>query len=137
MVELLMRIFSLAFHLLLSLAMLAIGFVAWAGGHQTLQIGFLPWTGAALIYCLLLCGLGGLIITLLAARRTVRLLFVLWSLAVVVMLARGYIFSSYNFGLTGVSTALYFMAASLLALIGSARLAWPRHSGARRRSVLV
>ncbi len=137
MVELLMRIFSLAFHLFLSLAMLAVGFVAWAGGHQTLQIGFLPWTGATLIYCLLFCGLGGVLVTLLAARRTVPFLFVLWSLAVVVMLVRGYVFSSYNFGLAGVSTALYFVAASLVALIGSARQAWPRHANARRHSVLA
>ena len=36
---------------------------------------------------------------------------------------RGYIFSSYNFSLAGVSTALCFIAASLLALVGSALLA--------------
>jgi len=132
-----MRIFSLAFHLLLSLVMIAVGGVAWASGHAILQISFLPWSGAALIYFLLFCGIAGFIITLLAARRTAPLLFVLWSLAVVGMLLRGYVFSSYNFGLAGISTALCFIAASLLALAGSALLARPRHPAARRRPALA
>ena len=137
MVGLLMRLFSFAFHLLLGAVMMAVGFIAWVSNQHTLQIGLLPWTGPALTYLLMGLGLAGIVITLLAARKIVPVLFVFWSLAVLVMLARGYFFSSYNFGQSGVGTALYFLAAALIAFIGSALQARAKRSVARRKPVLA
>lgn len=117
--------------------MLAVGFIAWVSNQHTLQIALLPWNGPALTYLLMGLGLAGIVITLLAAKKIVPVLFVLWSLAVLVMVARGYFFSSYNFGQSGVSTALYFIAAALIAFIGSALQARAKRGVARRQSVLA
>jgi hypothetical protein len=122
-----MRIYSLAFHVLLSLAMIAVGLVARCSGNPSLNIGFLPWTGTTLTHILLLFGALGVALAVLAYFRIVPVLFTLWSLAVVVMLVRGYFLSSYYFGPTGISTALWFTLAALLALVGSA-LPLRRHS---------
>jgi hypothetical protein len=132
-----MRLFSFAFHFLLGLVMMAIGFVAWASNQHTLEIGVLPWTGPTLTYILMGLGLAGVVLTILAVRRIVPLLFVVWSLAVLVALARGYFFSSYHFGGSGVSMALYFVGAALVAFIGSALQARRKHAVARRQSVLA
>jgi hypothetical protein len=137
MVGLLMRLFSFGFHLFLGLVMTAIGFVAWASNQHTLQLAALPWTGPALTYSLMGLGVAGVVITVLAIRRIMPSLFMVWSLAVLLAFARGYFFSSYNFALSGVSTALYFIAAALLAFIGSVLHARPRHAAARRQSVLA
>ncbi len=131
-----MRIFSYAFHILLGLFLLGIGAVAWISG-QPLQIGILPLQGAALTYFLFFSGLAGTIITLLAIFRVIPVLFTVWALAVLVMLVRGYFFSSYNFAYSSLSTALYFVAAALIAFIGS----WPQFGGRapemRRKSALA
>jgi hypothetical protein len=132
-----MRLFSFAFHLFLGVVMMAMGFLAWVSNQHTLQIALLPWTGPTLTYLLMGLGLAGVVITLLAVKRIVPLLFVVWSLAVLVTLARGYFFSSYNFGLSGVGTALCFIAAALIAFVGSALQARPKHAVARRQSVLA
>jgi hypothetical protein len=132
-----MRIYSFVFHFFLGVVMMAVGFVSVTGGQHNLQIGFLPWQGARLSYCLLGLGFAGLVITALAVRRIVPVLFALWSLAVLVMLVRGYFFSSYSFGLGGVRTALLFVAAALLAFAGGAWQALPKHATARRESALA
>jgi peptidoglycan/LPS O-acetylase OafA/YrhL len=113
------RIFSYIFHLLLGVALVALGFVAWSGGRHTLQIPILPWTGRALTMWVFFGGLAGILITLMAIRRKLRFLFLLWSLAVVVLLVRGYFFSSYHFRPGGFLPALAFVAAAILALAGS------------------
>lgn len=120
MFGLVMRIYSVAFHVLLGLVMLAIGFVAWASGQHTLHIGVLPWTGATLTYCLLGFGVAAIVLALLAFKRVLPILFTLWCLAVVVMLVRGYFLSSYYLGSSGFSTAVWLTLASLAALAGSA-----------------
>ena len=138
MIGLIMRIFSFVFHFLLGLVMAAVGFIALISNQHTLQISVLPWTGPTLTYCLFFIGLAAIVITVLAAMRILPLLFVVWSLAVFVMLVRGYFLSSYNFGMTGVSTALYLIGGSLLALIGSAlQMRSGDRSVRRRRTVLA
>jgi len=137
MVGLLMRIYSFVFHILLGVVMMAVGFVSVTAGEHNLQIKFLPWQGTTLTYCLLGLGLAGLVITGLAVRRIVPALFAVWSFAVLVMLVRGYFFSSYNFGLGGVRTALLFVAAALLAFAGGAWQALPKRAAARRESALA
>jgi hypothetical protein len=108
-----MRIYSLAFHVFLGFIMIAVGLVSMGGGQHSLKIGFLPWTGATLSYCLLAFGVLGIILAALAFWRILPVLFAVWSLAVVVMLVRGYFLSSYNFELSGFSTAIWFTESTL------------------------
>ncbi|MGD0015473.1 MAG: hypothetical protein ABSD56_13795 [Bryobacteraceae bacterium] len=119
MVGLVIRIFSFVFHILLGLAMMAISLVAWTSGQHTLQIGFLPWQGLGLTCLLSGFGLLAVIVTLLAIKRIVPVLFLVWSLAVLVLLVRGYFFSSYTFARGGFLGAVCFVAAALLAVLGS------------------
>jgi hypothetical protein len=137
MVGLIMRLFSFVFHFLLGLVMAAIGFVALVSNQHTLRIGVLPWTGSTLTYCLFFLGLAGMAITALAVKRIVPLLFLVWSLAVLVMIVRGYFLSSYNFGMTGVDTALYLTGAAILALIGSALQMRAGYGSVRRRQSVL
>lgn len=114
-----MRIFSFVFHSVLAFFMLAVSMVALLNGSHNLQIELLPWTGAALTYWLLGLGLAGLVIVLLALRGTLRILFLLWAVAVVIALVRGYIFSPYLFDdWSHFRSALYFILASVVAAVG-------------------
>lgn len=117
---LVVRVFSYIFHFLLGAGLLALGFVAWSSGRHTLQIGILPWTGRALTMWVFFGGLAGILITVMAIRKVLPLIFVLWSLAVAAMLVRGYFFSSYHFTPGDFLPALGFVGAALLALAGSA-----------------
>jgi hypothetical protein len=113
------RLFSYLFHGLLALFLLAISAVALASG-QTLHLEMLPWQGPSLTYWLFFSALAGLISLILAIRRTWRALFFLWSLAVLVILVRGYFFSHYHFaGPPGFHRALYLTAGALIAALGA------------------
>lgn len=127
-----LRIFSFLFHILLMAFMLAASILAWSGGHN-LTIEILPWQGAALTWWLLFSGLAGLIIAGLALKGILPVLFVLWNAAVLVLLVRGYFFSSYGFGPGGgsLSTALCFVLAALVAMFGS----WLQFRPSRRTQV--
>jgi FtsH-binding integral membrane protein len=115
----LMRVFSYFYHLLLTLFLLAISVVAIASG-QTLHLGMLPWTGRSLTWWLFFSGLGGLIFVILAIRQTARGLFFLWSLAVLVMMVRGFFFSSYYFhGRPEFYRALYLTIGAFIAVPGA------------------
>ncbi len=143
-----MRVFSFAFHLLLGLVMMAIGFVAWVSSQHTLQIGFLPWQGPALTYWLFFGGLVGVLLTVLAIRRVLPFLFSLWSLAVLAMLVRGVFFSGFNFGAAAYtfsaglgrmagSAAFLLLLAALVAAFGSLLQLRSRPEPLRRRSALA
>ncbi len=136
-----LRIYSYLFHILLSPFMMGVGGVAWLSGNESLQLGFLPWTGAALNHWLFLGGLAGLLITLLAIARVplFPLLFLLWCAAVLVMLVRGYFFSSYSFAPagSGFDFALYFSGAALLALIGAVSALRRDPAELRRKTALA
>ncbi len=124
-----MRIFGFAFHFLLGLVMMAIGFVAWASNQHTLRIGFLPWNGPTLTSVLFWCGLAAIVFTLLAVWRKLRYLFLLWAIAVPVLLIRGVFFTGFSFGQRATtasaaladvadSTPVVLLVASLAALVG-------------------
>jgi hypothetical protein len=115
----LMRAFSYLFHLLLALFLLGISLVAWSSG-QTLQLEMLPWQGPALTYWLLGAALVGLTLVILAVFRKWRPLFFLWSLAVLVLMARGFFLSHYYFaGPSEFHGALYLTAGALIAALGA------------------
>ena len=115
-----MRIFSYAFHILLALFLLGISSLALSSGAHNLKIGILPWQEATLTYVLFCCSLAGIAFALLACFGFVRVLFFVWSLAVVVMLVRGYVFSPFSFASsTGMWTALCLTLSAMLAAAGA------------------
>ena len=114
-----MRYFSLLFHLLLVVFLIAVSGLALASGTPSLNLKMLPWSGPTLNYILFFGALGGLVIVLLAIRGTLRGLFLLWSLLVAVLLLKGYIFSGYKFSTGEFKTAIYLIVASLIALLGA------------------
>jgi hypothetical protein len=90
-----------------------------ASGAKSLHLDMLPWTGSTLTYVLFFGSLFGLLTVFLALKGKLRALFFLWSLAVVVLLVKGYFLSGYRFGVGEVRTALYLVAASIVALLGA------------------
>jgi sulfite exporter TauE/SafE len=115
----LVRVFSYFFHGLLTLFLLAISAVALSSG-QPLRLEMLPWEGRTLTYALLCAALVGLASVILAVLGRWRLLFFLWSLAVLAIMARGYFFSHYYFeGPPEFRGALYLTAGALLSAFGA------------------
>lgn len=114
----LMRIYSYLFHGLLALFLIAVSGLALGLGVEKLHFGMLPWSGKTLIYVMFFGGLVGLISVILAARGKLRLLFLLWSIAVPIVLIRGYVFSGYRFT-GGWGNAKYLIPGSILAILGA------------------
>jgi hypothetical protein len=116
----LMRAFSYLFHGLLALFLIAVSVLALvSSGGRSLQLGMLPWSGVILSYILFFGAAFGLVTLLLALAGKVRVLFFIWALAVAGFLIKGYVFSSYHFGPGSISTAVYLLVASLVALLGA------------------
>jgi len=117
--EAIMRFLSYLFHTLLALFLCALSVLAMAGGARSLHLDMLPWTGSTLTFVLFFGSLFGLLTILLALMGTLRPLFFLWSLAVTVLLVKGYFLSGYYFAAGEVRTALCLLAVSILALFGA------------------
>ena len=114
-----MQIYSYLFHTLLALFLLGISALALVSGTP-LHLEMLPWKGSTLAYALLASALFALITIFLALKGTARVLFFLWSLAVFVMMVRGFFLSSYYFDDPAMlKTALYLTGGSLLAILGA------------------
>ncbi len=115
-----MRLYSYLFHGLLSLLMIVVALVSWFGGQHSLNLLLLPWQDETLRWLLLVSGLVGLVIVWLATRDLLRILFLLWSLVVLIMLARGFFFGWVHYlrGPYPLSWALILTLAALLAAIG-------------------
>lgn len=119
-VRALLIIFSHLFHLLLVFFLIGISSVALIGGTHTLKLGVVPWEGERLTYWLFSLGLFGLISLGLAVTGKVRILFFLWTLAVLVILIRGFFFSPYAFtGPAEFKNAVYISLAASLAVLGA------------------
>jgi hypothetical protein len=113
------RVFSYLFHGLLTLFLLAIAAMALTSG-QILHLDMLPWHGQSLSYWLLFSALAGLVSLILAILRTWRALFLLWSLAVLVVTVRGFFLSPYEFaGRQEFYRALYLSTGALIAALGA------------------
>jgi hypothetical protein len=111
--------FAYVFHGLLCLLLFLVSALAVVSGAQALRLGMLPWTGSTLEYILLLGSSAGLVSVLLAVKGRWRPLFFVWNLAVVVVLIKGYIFSSYRFIPGEFRTAVFLIVGSSIALLGS------------------
>jgi len=116
-VRFIMSAFSYLFEGLLALFLAAIAGVALVSG-SSLHLDMLPWTGSTLNFVLLLGGLLGLALALLAILGKLRPLFFVWTLAVLVFMIRGYIFNGYHFDPATAKTAGYLMLGGLLGLVG-------------------
>jgi ABC-type maltose transport system permease subunit len=113
----LMRFISYLFHAVLALFLIGVSGIALASGED-LQLKMLPWTGSTLEYVVFFSALFGLLTVILALRGTLRILFLVWALAVAGFLLKGYIFSSYRFA-GNFQTAAWLILASLVALPGA------------------
>jgi hypothetical protein len=132
-VKMLLRVFAYLFHGLLALFLLGISGVALISGPQALHLDMLPWTGTTLTYVVFFGCLFGLIVVLLAILGKLRPLFFLWTLAVLVLLVRGYLLSPYHFTGTGVRPAIYLTAGSLIALLGGWFQLWGKPNRKKSR----
>jgi hypothetical protein len=115
----LLRLFSYLFHGLLALFLMGVSGLALTSGAPSLDLGMLPWTGMTLAWVVFAGAFVGLLSVLLAIASRWRILFFLWSLAVAVLLVRGYLFSGYRFQPGGVSIAAGLTVCSLLAILGA------------------
>jgi hypothetical protein len=131
-VKALVRFLSYIFHGLLCLILLAMSVVAMVAGSQSLNLQMLPASLAGSVKLLFLCALFGLVTVILAIRGSLRPLFFLWSLVVVVLLVKGYLLGGYHFVPGEFQRVLYLIAGSLIALLGSwlsmTRELFPRRS---------
>jgi hypothetical protein len=115
----LFRIYSYLYHLILALLLLGIAVVAILS-HSKLNLAMLPWTGDALIRWLLIAALVGLLSIVLAWMSKLRFLFLLYSLAVLIMMVRGYFLGGYAFsGKDEFRMAVYLTVGALVAIIGA------------------
>jgi hypothetical protein len=113
------RFLSYLFHALLGLFLFAVSALALASAPNALHLAVLPWNGPTLTYVVFFGSLFGLLTLLLALKGRLRPLFFLWSLAVTVLLVRGYFLSGYHFAVGEVRTALCLTAVSAIALLGA------------------
>ena len=123
MVQAIVRLFSYAFHLLLSLAALGVGLVAALSANTTFQFEFLPWSGKELQNWLIILGVIGLLAVALAFQGKLKFLFLVWSVLVAAMIANGIFLSGYRFdGESEFQWALGVLACAVVAMYG----AWSR-----------
>jgi len=115
----LVRLFSYLYHGLLCLFLLAISGMALLTDMHSLQLDMLPWKGTSLTYWVLGSGLLGLATLVLALRGTLPSLFFVWSLAVLVMLVKGYVFSGFFFDTGEFRTAIFLILGALIATCGA------------------
>src|SRR5260370_33795501 len=110
-----LRVDSYLFELVLIVSCGAISCFA-SYNHTPLNLPFLPWTGHQLVSWLFYSALIGLFTLVLAIAGRLRGLFFLWSLAVFVMLFRGFLLTSYSFaGPVHFKTAVYLTMFALIA----------------------
>jgi hypothetical protein len=123
MVQAILRFYSYAFQLLISLILLAVGLVATLSDNTGFEIDLLPWSGKELRVSLLILGAFGLLATFLAFRGKLRFLFLMWTLGTVYLLGRGIFLSGHQFdGENDFKWALFLLAGVLATVLG----AWSR-----------
>lgn len=112
------KIFSYLFHLVLALFLVGMSMVSLSSG-LALQLDMFPWQPGRLAVWLLILNLAGIATILLAVTGKIRVLFLFWSLAVLVVMVRGFFLGPYNFtGPLGFSWAIYLTLAAIVAAIG-------------------
>ena len=121
LLRMLLRVFSFLYHSALTIFLLAVSGLALSSGSIRLNLKMLPWTGDTLIFVLFFGSLLGLLAMILALGGRMRFLFFLWSVAIAILLTKGYVFSGYGFAHGEVKTAGCLLLGAWLSVIG----AWP------------
>jgi hypothetical protein len=115
-----LRVYSYLYHLILSVFLLGISGIVLASGNHNLQMPMLPWEGDQLTQWLFWGSLLGLLSVILAVTGLFRYLFPLWTLVVLVMMARGFLIGPYHFGgPDSFYRTLLLIFGALLAFVGS------------------
>ena len=109
---------ALLFHIVLCLLALVTGALAMVSG-QTLHLDILPWTGSALAKALVFGGLFGLLTIVLTIAEKLRFLFVLWTVAVAIVLTKGMVFSSFRFAPGEWKHGMYLILAAWFTVLGA------------------
>ena len=123
MVQAILRLYSYALQILISLILLALGTVAALSDNAGFEIDFLPWAGKELKMALLILGATGLLSVVLAFKGKLRILFLLWTLGTVYLFGRGIFSSGHQFdGESEFKWALALLAAVIVTVCG----AWSR-----------
>ena len=119
-ISFLVRIYSLLFHLLLSLLMLGLGIVGYSSASSGLKLGMLPWEGSQLLGWLTALGLGGLLLVILAFKGVLRIVYMVWTVVIAYLIVNGYFLTNYRFAGEGeFRFAIYCALAALLAFLGA------------------
>jgi hypothetical protein len=119
----LLRLYSYLYHFVLTAFLLGISVIALASDAHTLDLPMLPWKGDELAHYLLYGSLIGLLSIILAVTGIFRYLFPFWTVAVLVMMVRGFILQPYTFeGKDQFRTVLILIAGALLAFLSSLTL---------------
>lgn len=117
-----LRAYSYLYHLVMALFLLGLSIIALMSSN-TLKIPILPWTGEAATQWLLWGSIFGLLSIVLAVTGIFRYLFPLWTLAVVVILIRGYLVQPLPFtDKDEFQMALLLIAGALIAFLASLTL---------------
>jgi hypothetical protein len=118
-VAFLLRVFSYLYHLGLCFALIVLSLISHFSGLP-IKLEQLPDWARNGSQWLLLAALVGALTVFLAIRGKLRLLFFLWAVYVLVMVVRGYFFSTYAFSFgEGFSAALYLAGGAILACVGA------------------
>ena len=116
----LLRVFSYIFLAIHSLVALAMSAVIVASPHDRVKIAWLPWEGESLGAVLAVFGLVGLILVFLAVIGRARILLMLFALISLLILTRGFFFTSWHFSRhEDFQNAFHFVVGFLLAFIGA------------------
>ncbi|MEN6537514.1 MAG: hypothetical protein ABFD60_11425 [Bryobacteraceae bacterium] len=119
--------YSYAFNGLFAAFLLGIAAISFLTGSHAFQFPILPWEDNTLVYALVGIAVIGFLMVLLAMIGTAKKLFLIWSLLVFALIVRGFFFSSHQFaaGSGDICTALYVVAASIIAVLGAGMAAVP------------
>jgi hypothetical protein len=112
------RYYSYLYHGLLALFLIAVSGMALAVSPASLRLDMLPWSGVTLTYVVFFGGLFGLLAVVLAFFRKLPVLLFVWSLAVPIMMIKGYVFSGYEFEQGAFARAVELTVGALLAIAG-------------------
>jgi hypothetical protein len=122
-----LRVYSYIFLAVHGLAALLLSAVIVASPYENVQLGWLPWQGEALGAALAVFGLVALILVLLAVLGRARILLMLFALAALVLVVRGFFFSPWRFsGIHAAQDAFHYVLGMLLAFIGAIPVGPPK-----------
>jgi hypothetical protein len=126
----LLRLFEYLFSGVLCLGLIGLGAVVLLSDSNNFTLAMIPWwTGRELARNLLLAGIAGLVITVLAVKGRLKFLMVLWTAAVVGTMIYGFFLSSYKYDdYDHFRTSLLMTGAAFAAFLGSITALFARPS---------